>query len=844
MSVVTSALTSSYARNQGSSVDELIDQHGVLRPHWTQIAESLDEFGPNELQRRSAEIRRLLEQDGVTYNVTTGGRRRHQPWNLDALPLVLPSTEWLTIEQGIVQRAQLLDLILQDLYGERRLLRDGLIPPSIVLGDPQFLRECDGIRLPGQHQLVMSATDLVRTSDRGWVALGQRTQAPSGAAYAMENRRVLARVFPAMFHSSRVQRVAPFVPALGQALRAAAPPGIENPGIVILSPGPMSETAFEHASLAAQLGYPLVEGGDLHVRDGQVWLREVGGLRRIHVILRRVDAWFADPLELRPDSTLGVAGLVDACRVGAVSVANTLGSGVLENAALQALLPGLCQHMLGEELQICPAQAWWCGDDAQRSHVFANLGQLVIRPASRQGLGSSIDTSRSTRAELDALRKRIQSRPAQWVGQELLEPATAPLVSANGFERRPTVLRTFAVAHGDGVYAMPGGLARAASSRSGTIAAGAGAIAKDVWITGDVGSEHQHSFTVDATPILAAGPTAPAARAAEHLFWLGRYAERAEATVRLLRVVSERRDEFGHVPGGPGFAALTALFETVTRTTGTFPGFVGDDAARMRIAPDAELFALLTNGERVGTVAHAIVHMFDAIDVLRDQLSVDTWLVVGSLQRELEELATEDEAASDDITRVLNDLVEGLLALAGVGNESTVRDPAWHFMECGRRIERALQISTLLTTTLSTERGAAAESLLLESVMTASESIITYRRRYRAQPRLPGVLELLIHDQNNPRSISYQIHALQSSVRELVPDQSAPAESGMQRVVDQIQELLTQADTHMLAAANRGGSRGALDELGAALQAGLRELSDLISTEYFQRILPQRSMAQ
>lgn len=807
-----------------------------------EIAAAFESFDQRDLRRRRLEIQRLLEQDGVTYNVGTGGRRRHQPWNLDGLPLVLQRDEWALIERGVVQRAELLNMVLEDLYGPRHLLREGAIAPEIVLGDPQFLRAVDGVSLPGPRQLVLNASDLVRSTNQGWVALGQRTQAPSGAAYALENRRVITRVFPALFHRSRVRRIDSFVRSIGDVLRAAAPPHVGEPGIVVLTPGPMSATAFEHASLAAQLGYPLVEGNDLEVRNGQVWLRTVGRLRRVHVILRRVDASFADPLELRPGSTLGVAGLVDACRTGAVSVVNTLGSGVLENAVLQTLLPGLARRLLGEDLLLPSAQAWWCGESDALSHVLAHLGTIIMRPASREAFGSSIDTRRSSRDELDALRRRIEARPETWVGQEPIEPAESPVFGPNGFERRPTVLRTFTVAGSDGYHAMAGGLARSAPHVDTPISTRTGALAKDVWILGGEFDNDDVVHDAHRESAILVGAAVPAARAAEHLFWLGRYAERAEATVRLLRAVNEHRNEFQDIPAGPGAAALTCLFETLTRTTGTFPGFVGDDATELRSEPHDELLDLLANSSRPGTVNHAVVHMFDAIDVLRDQLSFDTWLVVSSLQRELEDLERDQHDGPDDFTRVLNDLLQGLLALAGVSAESMVRDQAWHFTETGRRIERALQVISLLQATLSTERGAAAEGLLLESVLSSSESIITYRRRYRSQARVANVLDLLIFEPENPRSLVYQLAQLRSCLPELDPAESLPHFAEAHRLADRLSQHVAETDPAALAQPDATGRRAALDAFGDTMGTGLRELSDLISTNYFSHLLPQRSV--
>ena len=619
--------------------DEMMDADGDIRDHWSGLATAYRALGVAELARRRDEIRTLLEQDGVTYNNPAEQHRQSGAWTLDPVPFIVPSSEWTVIERGMIQRAELLDLVLRDLYGERRLLRTGVVPPEMILSDPQFVRACDGIRLPGDKQLVVFGADLARSADGRWVALGQRTQAPSGAAYALENRRVMSRVFAQLFRATGVQRLTPFIESMRSALLGAVPDGVDDPSIVILSPGSLSETAFEHASMAAQLGYPLVQGSDLQSRNGRIGLRTVGGWVPVHVIMRRVDAGFCDPLELRSDSTLGIPGLTEACRAGTVSVVNTLGSGVLENAGLGGLMSTLAKHLLGTDLILESVPSWWCGDPASRSHVLAHLGELVVRPLSRSTLEHSIDTSRASAADIDELRRRISARPDQWVGQERLVPGSAPVLTDTGIAPRATVLRTFAVAHGDSYVAMPGGLARAGSSDlAGPITNLAGAESKDMWV---IGSDAAHVIEFrpeESSPAPTAPIDALPARAAEHLFWLGRYAERAEATVRLIRTINARRDEFDGAPPGPGPASLTILLEALTRITGTYPGFVGDDAPALLDDPTDELLSLVVDDRRPGTVAHAIRHMFDAIDVVRDQLSIDTWLVVGSLQRELERL--------------------------------------------------------------------------------------------------------------------------------------------------------------------------------------------------------------
>ncbi len=571
--------------------DELLDPDGAVRSHWLPLVESFGNLGVGRLLDRAARTRRQLAQDGVTYNVPIGAiadgggdepgaddpghgsDHRHIPWPLDPVPIVVPDHEWDQVRRGVTQRAELLNLILADLYGPQKLLRTGDLPPQLILGDPQFLRSLHGVVNHGSKQLAMVGVDFMRADDGSWRVFGHRTQVPSGAAYALEDRRILSRVMPGEVEEADVQRLAPFLRLYRKALRAAAPPGVEDPVTVVLSSGTRSETAFEHTALAAQLGTALVRGSDLEVHDDGVRLQTVHGPTPVHVILRRLDAAYCDPLELDPTSTLGVPGLVEAVRAGQVTVVNGLGTPILENAGLTALLPTLSRLLVGEDLILGSADAWWCGDPVGLSHVLSNLDDLVVRPVSRAERESSIETRKLTAAERAELRARIEADPHRFVGQERLEPGTAPCLTDEGLRPRSTVLRTFAVADDDGYFVMPGGLARSApSEREGEpISNLAGALSKDIWVCGG-SRELERGYWLSTDPVpVPARRGAPSARAAEDLFWLGRYAERAESTARLLRVIRDRRREFSANRTGPGPVAVGVLLDGLSRITGTFP---------------------------------------------------------------------------------------------------------------------------------------------------------------------------------------------------------------------------------------------------------------------------------
>jgi len=727
---------------QASRYDELLASDGTVRPHWRPLVESFGNLGVGRLLDRAARTKRQLALDGVTYNVpisrddlaaaadsadepVEGTDYRHIPWPLDPVPIVVPDDEWDPVRRGVVQRAELLNLILTDLYGPQELLRSGAIPPQLVLSDPQFLRSLHGVVNQGSKQLVMAGVDFVRAGDGSWQVFGHRTQVPSGAAYALEDRRILSRVMPTEVEGADVQRLAPFLRLYRKALRAAAPAGVEDPVTVVLSSGTRSETAFEHTALAAQLGTALVRGSDLEVHDDGVHLQTVHGPTPVHVILRRLDAAYCDPLELDPTSTLGVPGLVEAVRAGQVTVVNGLGTPILENAGITALLPELSRTLLGEDLILPAADAWWCGDPAGRSHVLANLDDLVVRPVSRAGMESSIETRELTAVGRAELRARIEADPDRFVGQERLEPGTAPCLTPDGLRSRATVLRTFAVADDDGYFVMPGGLARSAPSDldGEPISNLTGALSKDIWVCGG-SRELERGFwlATDQRPV-AARRGAPSARAAEDLFWLGRYAERAESTARLLRVIRDRRREFIANRTGPGPVAVGALLAGLSRITGTFPRPDETEAGSIDLASpelSARLANIVADDNDPGSLAHSLHRLIDDIDELRDQLSVDTKLVMADLDQRVRDLDPGAAVPDETVDELLTDIIQGLLSLAGLVSESLIRDEVWHFIDAGRRIERAIHLSGLLAATLTRERTAAAESLVIESVLTTA----------------------------------------------------------------------------------------------------------------------------
>jgi uncharacterized circularly permuted ATP-grasp superfamily protein/uncharacterized alpha-E superfamily protein len=822
--------------------DELLGPDGAIRAGRQDLAATLDLLGVAGMQDRQAQVRRLLEDDGVTYGAPAGADQPAGLWQLDPVPLIIGSREWTELSRGLIQRAELLDRLQADLYGPRDLLRRGLIPPELVLGHAGFLRAADGIRLPGPNQLLMASTDLVRLAD-GWCALGDRTQAPSGAGYAMENRRIVSRVMPGLYSGTLLERLRSFFHTLRAALQEVAPTTAEAPRVVILTPGAASETSFDQAFLATLLGFPLVEGQDLTVREGRVWQRSLGRPVPVDVVLRRVDGWFCDPLQLRADSRLGVPGLLQAARMGNVSIVNPPGAGVLENPGLVPYLPALSVALLDEPLRLPTVTTWWCGDPASRSHVLAHLDELVIRPIARGvGRANRFGCALSA-AELAELRARIEAEPHAWCAQEPLEMSTSPVVTEAGLEPRRMVLRSFAVAAGGSFRLMAGGLARvAARPDSLDVSSPTGALAKDVWV---IDRAALASDEPDPEPLPDDSDLVPVAaglssRVAEDMFWLGRYGERAEDVARLLRVAVDLVGDHSRQPGSVGAGSLAVVLRAVTAVTTTYPGFSTlDEKSMLSTGFSSELIRLTVDVNVTGTLAHAVRRTLQSAHGVREQLSNDTWLVIGGLDRVLLELSWSNDPELK-LSQTLSRVLEGLLAFSGLAMESMVRDAGWYVMDAGRRIERALQLVALLRATLTERRADAVDELVLESVLIAAESVITHRRRSPGRPRASDLLALLLFDRGNPRGLLHQLDQLADDLYRL-PETADPADDPATRL-RALLAWVREADRRELARAEENRVRLRLTDFLDRLASELAELADSIGRTHFARAVPPRPL--
>ena len=816
--------------------DEMSVASGVLRPHWRRFIGSLSALGRQELAQRWKTARQRIRENGVTYNVYADPLGVDRPWSLDAIPLVIPPSEWEQLEAGLIQRARLLNAILADLYGPQQLLRGGHIPPALVFANPAFWRPCHGVPVSGNTYLHLLAVDLARSPDGQWWVLADRTQAPSGAGYALENRIVMAETFPDLFREFRVKRLATFFRTFRDTLLRLSPSPRRNPRVVLLTPGPYNETYFEHSYLARYLGLTLVQGGDLTVRDTRVFLKTLEGLKPVDVILRRVDDSYCDPIELRSDSFLGVAGLVEAVRAGNVAVANALGSGLIETSAFMPFLPGLSRRMLGEPLKLPTVATWWCGQCDGLRYVLDNQDFLVIKPAFPSKGMEPVFGGKLSGEERVRLRARMLRSPHEFVGQELVNLSTVPVWSEKGLTPRRVVLRAYLAADGDSWVVMPGGLARVSSALdTSVVSMQRGGGSKDTWV---LSSRPVGTFTLqrprDQPVELNRGEkTDLPSRAADHLFWLGRYTERGEHLARVLRCILIRLTGESGAPESSEWESLRKLHDCLPPPD--TPPTVDQAQGHLDQWQDFEqgIFSQIFDDRRSDSLNGILNRAGRAAANVRDRLSTDLLRIVsqfGAVARAPGDLAWGYVTAGQALA-VLNYCVGVTAALRGFEMGNMTRGPGWRFLAIGRRIERSIQLIKLFRAIVA---PLDTEGPLLEMLLEVADSSMTYRSRYFTTLQAAPVLDLIMNDEANPRSLAFQVKDLAKHCRALSSMASAaPWPILKQKRLEEAASNLFRADVRQLCDPDENGVRGLLDELLNGIEAELPAFSNAITNTYF-----------
>ena len=786
--------------------DELLERDGSIRAHWRPLIEHLSSGGADTVRRCVDMTRRLIIENGVTYNVYADPQGRDRPWQLDPLPLLIDHREWRELEAGLRQRAQLLNALLADLYGPQKLIADGVVPAELAFGHPNFLWAAHGTRPAGDTWLHLYAADLARAPDGRWWVLSDRTQTPSGPGYALENRAIIARVLPGLVNQLGTRPLTGFFNTLRQSLTRLADDA-SPPLVVVLTPGPFNETYFEHAYLARQLGMPLVLGQDLTVRDDSVFLKTLSGLRRVHAILRRLDDDFCDPLELRAGSALGVPGLLGAVRAGRVVLANALGTGVLESAAWLGFLPGAARVLLGESLRLPSVATWWCGEKPALEYAIAHLDRLVVKPAfPNQNFEARFGRDLGEE-EIAALIVRLRSRPYAYVAQERVSLSQAPTWRAGANVRlapRTLTMRVYAVATPHGYEVMPGGLARiAAEGVVDIVSSQRGGGSKDIWVLSD-----------PAAPAAKTGPAAPQrylrhddlpSQLVENLYWLGRYSERCEDKARLLRATLAMRTN-------------TAIWRSAREECVRYGVLTADGDPVEGVYDDALEFGLTADLGRLGWCATQS----------RSRLSAEHWRSISVMQRHFNDAG----ATLADPLETLDRLLVSLTALCGFALDDMTQDDGWRLLMLGRRLERIQFLAGLLAARLTADEPLGQAEL--EWLLDVGGVSITYRTRYVATPQLAPVLQLLIFEQASPRSLAFQWRVLCDTLAALADSLHAqPAEP----IEDPMAKLAAIGTAGVEDEGEAGAARRGLIAAGlSALVAAAGRHSDRLALRHFSLV--------
>ncbi|MEZ5557927.1 MAG: circularly permuted type 2 ATP-grasp protein [Pseudomonadales bacterium] len=811
--------------------DEMCDAAGRLRPHWQSIMQAFADMGAQRRRSAAQAVESLLRQHDVAYITAEGHARR--PWHLDVLPLTISPAEWRALSEGLVQRAELLNAMLVDIYGPQTLLRTGALPPPLVFANPEFIPNCHGYQTRDAVMLQFLAFDIARAPDGTWWVLSQRTESPAGIGYSLENRIVTSRSVPEPFNRHNLHRLAGFFRAFAEHFTHVGDQHLS----VVLTGGPDQEDYFEHALIGRYLGYPVVESADLTVRDNRVFLKTLEGLERVDLIVRRINSENCDPLELRAAPFSGIAGLLQAAHGADVLVANAIGSGVVESEGLHSFLPGLSEQLLGEPLKLPSVASWWCGQEDERKYVASRGDGLVLRHAfGRQSLltagAREFNRSAPEFADPKRLSEVLALRPYDVVGREPMQCSTVPCLDKDGHLRAaPMVLRVFVAASDEGYRMLPGGLVKISADDIGATTQ----YSTDVWVLSDQVVKPETLLRPLRAATLKRSDRDLPSKTADDLFWLGRYFERADGGVRLYRNLFLRLAGETPLSMAPvALGILTALLVSQSRLT---PARARRAVAAGSRAVEHEIWNVLFDPDSPDSLGQVLGNVARTADQVRERLSPDAWRVIERLTS-VPKLRWRANSLSDAVT-ALDDLIESQSAVNGLIHENMTRGYGWRLLDLGRRIERAYfsikVMRELLTRVDREEPGALGLQLEL------ADSLITYRARYRAEPELPAVLDLVLADDSNPRSLVFQLEEMRKhmSVMPLEAIDGRPSESQKLLISMHTDVILANVDK-LASTVSKDGKRTHLNRLLSRCEQGTDRLVDLISQTYFSHSIGHR----
>ena len=802
-----------------SSFDEMFDKKCGIRPHWTDIIKGLEDAGIKQLELKQLEIDWRLEDNGVTYNIYNDPEGTNRRWNLDPIPLVLTSDEWNEISKGLKQRAKLLNLIFKDLYTEQKLIKEGIIPAEIIFGHKGFIPEVFNFENIDYYSMRFYATDISRGPDGKFWVINDRTQSPSGLGYAVENRLTMNSICDDLYPNVKILKMANFIEGFKNMLKSLSPSNQDNPLIALLTPGPLNETYFEHSYISSFLDLNLVQGEDLLVKNNQLWLKSLNGLRKVDTLIRRVDSQYCDPLELRNDSQLGVAGLVNVVRKDNLSMINPIGVGILENIGLNPFMKNIAKFLLDEELILPQIATWWCGQEKELDFVLKNIRNLIIKRIDRTDNIEIHFTQKLNDSDLNNLIEKIKEDPHYYVGQEIIDFSTTPSFTKGKIEPRNTVIRSFAYLHENEYHIMPGGLIRVSPTKDSLVVSNQkGGTSKDLWILGEdenfIGNNifKNRSFIDSRLENIST-------KRAENLFWLGRYLTRAIITARMVRFNLKNMLNLTRYDNTNSKKTNNILNIALTHLTMTYPGFLdGKSVLQLR-----EIISIIRDKNRVGTLSFTLSMLSNSNTNVKNLLTMEAWRIYEKLQKEWSSYSKREIYSNKEHINELDKLLIYLMAYKELIDESIFKEQGLILYDIGSKIEISQLLISKLRSLLTIKLDKLIEYDILDSMLNSYESYNSYRAYYKSSLALENVLDFLIFNTKYPKSLIYIINQLLADLRELPKNGNTSHLSNFEEPVFKVFSMITLTTTKKLLETNED------DYVYKNLDEFLSNLSDLLT---------------
>ena len=815
-----------------SSFDEMFDTQCNVRPHWNEIKNGLDNAGIKQLEQKQTEIDWRLEDNGVTYNIYNDPEGNNRRWNLDPIPLVLTSTEWEEISKGLKQRAKLLNLIFKDLYTEQRLIKEGIVPAEIIFAHKSFIPEVFNFENKDYYSMRFYATDISRGPDGKFWVINDRTQSPSGLGYAIENRLTMNSISNDLYPNIEILKMEKFIEGFKDMLKSLSSSNHENPLIALLTPGPLNETYFEHSYISSFLDLTLVQGEDLLVKNNQLWLKNLNGLRKVDTLIRRVDSQYCDPLELKNNSQLGVAGLVNVIRKDNLSMINPIGVGILENIGLNPFMKNIAKFLLNEELILPQIATWWCGQKKELDFVLANIKNLIIKKIDRTDNIEVYFANKLNNEELKNLIEKIQNNPHYYVGQEIIDFSTTPSFTKGKVEPRNTVIRAFSYLHQEKYHVMPGGLIRVSPSKDSLVVSNQkGGTSKDLWILGKDDDFSGNSIFKNRSFIDSRLENISTKRA-ENLFWLGRYLTRSITTARMIRFNLKSMLNLNRYDDHTNSKQTNKILNNaLTHLTMSYPGFLDDKTATL---PMKEIISLIRDKNRAGTLSFSITMLSDLNASVKNLLTMEAWRIYEKMQKEWNSYSKKDISTNKEHINELDKLLIYLMAYKELIDESIFKEQGLILFDIGSKIEVSQLLISKLRSLLTLKLDKLIEYDVLDSMLNSYESYNSYRAYYKSSLALENVLDFLVFNTKYPKALIYIINQLLADLKELPKNINNSHLSSFEEPIFKVFSMITLTNTQKLLESQEDEYvYTQLDEFLSTISNLLTKTSDELTKTYF-----------